>query len=219
MTALRAVLSGVLSVWIQVAGAQPATSQVCKIDGEGSDVHWRVYRAGAFGGFGHNHVISAGGLSGVVCLQPHRAASSWEIEIIVADLVVDDPELRARYGDDFSTVPSSKDIAGTRRNMLGDRVLDAGGYPVIRVSGQGFSGEPAGATLPITVEILGRDIELSVPGTIVIGPDSLTASGSFSLTHEQLGMKPFSVMLGSLRVGRRIDFSYVIHALCGHETP
>jgi hypothetical protein len=197
------------------AGAQPASAESARtytVDPDRSNVHWRVYKAGAFSRFGHNHVISVGNMTGTVTVEPDLSAAAWELEIPVADLVVDDPSLRDLYGEDFSSEPSPEDIAGTRENMLSEPVLAGDMFRAIRVAGMGFAGEPGEATLDATVTLLGRDIELSLPASIAVDGDALTATGTFSLTHEDLGMKPFSVMMGALQVGEQLDFTYEIRA-------
>jgi polyisoprenoid-binding protein YceI len=198
---------------ISVAVAQPGGQQTYAIDTEGSDIHWLVYSAGAFSRLGHHHVISVDEFTGAVTLSSTDPAESrFELEIPVASLVVDDPALRARYGEDFASEPSAKDIEGTRGNMLGERVLQANQYPVLRVTGTGPRGTADNQTFEIEVELLGRSVGLSVPTKVTIAGDRLEAAGEFDLTHTDLGMKPFSVMAGALQVADRMTFSYRLRA-------
>lgn len=204
-----------LTMLLAAAGAQaqspaPATYAV---DASQSEVYWRVYKAGAFSRFGHNHVISAGQLSGSVTRAAALEASHFELVIPVTALVVDDPELRARHGEDFSSEPSAEDIAGTRGNMLGEQVLDAQTHALLRVHGTLAEGPLDAATLDATVEILGRSVPVSIPASIVVTDDRLTASGEFRLEHADLGMEPFNVMMGALAVAEPIDFTYRITAV------
>lgn len=182
------------------------------VDGATSDVHWRVYKAGTFARFGHNHVVSVGELSGRVTRDPVSGAGTFELAIPVAGLVVDDPELRGLYGEEFSSKPSEEDIAGTRTNMLGEKVLDAEHYPLLAIRGSVDAGGPEVLEVAVTVELLGRSIPVSVPCSITVAGDALTASGEFRLTHAELGMEPFSVMLGALAVGPELDFSFDVRA-------
>ena len=69
--------------------------------------------------------------------KSNLGASRFELEFSVANLVVDDPMLRSTLGADFASVPTADDIAGTRGNMLGDKVLDGEKYPRIRIVGTG----------------------------------------------------------------------------------
>jgi hypothetical protein len=185
---------------------------VYAVDPAGSDIHWRVYKAGTFARFGHNHVVSVGELSGQVTRDPDSGAGTFELAIPVAGLVIDDPALRSLYGEDFSSKPSEEDIAGTKGNMLGERVLDAEHYPMLVIQGRVDESASAEATLAVSVELLGRTVPISVPCSIVVDDDVLTASGEFRLTHAELGMEPFNVMLGALAVAPELDFSFDVRA-------
>lgn len=207
----RLIIASVLTCWvIATAAADPPAAGVYRVDAAASDVHWRIYRAGAFAGLGHNHVISAGELIGTGHWDGAGTAS-FELTIPVTGLIVDDPDLRARYGEDFDSEPSDKDIAGTRRNMLGRKVLDADDHPLIRVAGTLTAVDPC--ALAASVQLRGRDIDFAVPCQLEWHDEGLTASGEFTLNHEDLGLKRFKVMLGTLAVAERIDFSYRVRAV------
>lgn len=195
------------------AVAQEAQEQRYVVDPATSEVYWLVSSAGAFARLGHNHVISVSEMTGTVNVVPgDLAASTFTLEIPVGALVVDDPQLRARLGERFTSVPSADDVAGTRRNMLSERVLNGEAFPVLRIEGGGPSAAGAEDTLPVKVHILGRTVDLTLPGTITLGEDYVEATGKFSLNHADLGMQPFSVMMGALQVAEQIDFSYRIRA-------
>ncbi|MCS5580117.1 MAG: YceI family protein [Gammaproteobacteria bacterium] len=187
--------------------------EIYPIDAESSDIRFAIYRTGMLARFGHNHVISVGYFEGTVYLHPNVERSSVELVIPVDRLIVDDPALRREEGDAFSSEPSADDINGTRANMLGKRLLDADQYPIIRVKGRkGSSGQELESVLNLSVEFLGRVIELSVPVALRLKGDQLEASGAFRLTHDQLGMTPFSVMMGALQVADEMDVKYRIRA-------
>lgn len=205
---MKGVLVALAVSWLACGAA--AGDEIYRVDDEGSDVHWRIYSAGALARVGHNHVIAAGQLSGMATVADGRA--SFEVEIPVDSLVVDDPELRARYGEAFSSKPSEDDIAGTKRNMLGERVLDAANHPLIRIVGSGPV-EPGATMLDVTFEIRGHATRHTVPATVSVTDDAIVAEGEFQLTHEQLGLEPFSVMLGALQVAEPIDFTYRLRAV------
>ena len=112
-----------------VASAQEAAERYV-VDAARSDVHWLVYKAGALARLGHNHTIAVGDLSGDVAVNRRRPAKSlFNLQFSVADLVVDDPALRSKLGEEFASVPKPDDIAGTRTNMLSERVLDGEKHP------------------------------------------------------------------------------------------
>ena len=187
------------------------------IDAARSDVHWRVYKAGVFSRLGHNHVIAVNNLSGKIEVPtefvPDWEKARWYLEFAAADLVVDDADIRSRYGEEFASDPTLDDVAGTRRNMLGEQVLQENAYPTIRVTGVGLAGTMQAASLQVEVEMLGRTIALELPGSISVSDDEIVAEGTFSLEHADLGLEPFSAMMRTLRVAERLDFHYRIYAV------
>jgi hypothetical protein len=60
--------------------------------------------------------------------------------------------------------------------------------------------------------MLGRTVDLTVPTEVTVDGDRLRATGAFELNHADLGMEPFSVMMGALQVGEKLSFSYVVEA-------
>lgn len=196
-----------------IALGQGAQAQTYAIDAAASDIHWLVYKAGTLERFGHNHVISVPMPQGIVTLDAENQSNSrFSIEFPVSGLLVDEPELRKPLGEPFASVPSAEDIAGTRKNMLSDRVLHADQHPTIKITGTGPIGAPGSQQLKMTVELLGRMIPLTVPTKITVSSDAIDAEGQFELTHTDLGMKPFSAMLGALQVAEKMTFVYRVHA-------
>lgn len=183
------------------------------IDAAESEVYWRIYRSGRMARLGHNHVISVADLEGTVRLGDDPALAEWSLSFSVDGLIVDNPELRARYGEEFESVPSDNDKAGTKENMLTDRVLNGAMFPEISLHGTGVAGSPDNASLPVSIEMLGRTIEASFPAVISIDTDALTVTGEYRLTHQDLGLEPFTALGGLMAVGEDIDFTYRIRAL------
>jgi polyisoprenoid-binding protein YceI len=195
-----------------VAPAQSAGERYV-VDAAQSDFHWLVYKAGALSRFGHNHTIAVGDLNGNVAVnRDDLAKSRLELQFSVAKLVVDDPKLRITLGEEFASVPKEDDIAGTRRNMLTERVLDGEKYPQIRVTGTGPITAGGMQELAVKVEMLGRVIDLKVPTTVTIDGDQLRAKGEFELNHADLGMQPFTALAGALQVGEKMSFTYDVTA-------
>lgn len=204
-------LSLTLAMFAGLFPSQLVAEQVLPLSAA-SDIHWRVYRSGPMAHLGHNHVIRATNIRGSVTLRDAAQFSEFTLEIPLQRLEVDPPALRRRYGGEFSSQLSSEDIAGTRANMLGERQLQASRYPTIRLTGKARLNDSAAQKVLIAAELhlRGRAIPLRLPATVTVDSNSVRASGSFSLSHTQLGLEPFSVALGALRVGERIDFSFDI---------
>ena len=197
--------------WGQVNG--DSEFSVYQVDAEGSDIRLMIHRAGALSWLGHSHVVSVGQLDGTIYVHPNLERSHFELVIPVQGLIVDDPLLRRQEGDEFSTRLSESDIAGTRSNMLGKRVLDAQRYPIVRLTGTGPIGDGPEFMLGFSMEVLGNVVEMRIPLNLRLDGNRLEATGAFQLSHSNLGMRPFSRMLGALRVADELNFKYRIRAL------
>jgi polyisoprenoid-binding protein YceI len=209
-----AFVAACLTGWLVpgLAVAQEA-GQRYVVDSAQSELHWLVYKAGALARLGHNHTIAAGDLTGSVTVDERNlGASQFELEFTVAKLVVDDPMLRSTLGADFASVPSAADIAGTRTNMLSETVLDGAKHPLIRIVGTGPATSAGKQALQVKVELLGRTVDLTVPTEVTIAQNEVRARGEFELNHADLGMQPFSVMMGALQVGEKLSFTYDVRA-------
>jgi polyisoprenoid-binding protein YceI len=190
-----------------------AAADVYRIDPQTSDVRLLVYRDGALSTFGHNHVVSLKDFKGTIHLQPKLQQSRVELEIPVDRLIVDDAAQRRLEGEDFANQPSKNDIEATRTNMLSDALLNAKQFSTIKVTGtSGPVDSKNFAMLNLSVQLVGREIKLALPSTLKLEGDQLEASGAVELSHRQLGLKPFSALLGSLRVAERMKFRYRIRA-------
>jgi hypothetical protein len=187
--------------------------EIYRIDPQTSDVRLLVYRDGVLSTFGHNHVVSLKDFTGTIHLQPKLARSRVELEIPVDRLVVDDAAARRQEGEGFASEPSKDDAAATRTNMLSNALLNAKLFPAIKVSGiSGPADAKNSAMLDLSVQLVGQEIKMTIPATLKLEGDHLEASGEIELSHKQLGLKPFSALLGSLRVAEQMKFKYRIRA-------
>jgi hypothetical protein len=96
--------------------------------------------------------------------------------------------------------------------MLSEGVLVGDRFATIRLTGTGPIGASAAQTLKVKVELLGRTIDLTLPTTVSVTPERIEARGQFELEHADLGMQPFSVMMGALQVAPKLSFSYRVIA-------
>lgn len=165
----------------------------------------QVYRGGRLARLGHNHVISSSDIRGLLRLSPNPANSRADLYLPVASLEVDNAELRAAAGADFQTEPSAADIQGTRDNLLGESLLDAAHYPFIQVRVRSLSGDATAPTAEVQFLVRDRTSTRQLPLQIEAAHCSLEATASFSLRQTELGLTPFSVLGGALRVEDTID--------------
>ncbi len=189
-----------------------ADARLYTVDSEASTLRVLVYRGGPLASLGHNHVISSRALAGSVWLGRDPHAVVFELRLPLTQLEVDRPELRAAEGADFPGELDPAAIAGTRENMLGERLLDAARFPEIRLRSRKVRGQAPNFILDIDVELRGQWHSITVPAGLSRSGDSLTASGAFRLRQTELGLEPFSVMLGALRVQDELRIRYRIVA-------
>lgn len=194
----------------QLPGAhwQDASGTAFVLDAD-SWITIRVYRDGRLARFGHNHVIEVDGLQARLKLLDTGAAVAL-LQFRADRLRVDDPQARARAGEGFDQIPDAKSVDGTRRNMLGADVLDAGTWPEIGVAARIDNLDAAAPEAQIDLSLRGIGRRYSVPVVIAREGLDVTVSGSLSLSQKALGMTPFSILGGALRVHDRVDVEFRI---------
>ena len=162
---------------------------------------------------GHDHVILGRGLHGWVANPAKPSTASFYLQIPVEEFVIDDPEARAQAGPEFADPVDDAAKAGTRHNMLGDALLNSARYPLIQVRGAAFVGTEPNLRATVLVSIAGHDSTLVLPLQLRRAAGEITASGDFPLLQTDLGLTPFSVMMGALRVEDQIGVSLELVAI------
>ena len=183
-----------------------------RVDDQASQVLILVYREGRMARLGHNHVLRVRQLSGEVVVPKDTASTTFTLEFPVAALSIDETALRAAQGEDFKATIDPASIEGTRGHMLGDRVLDAAHFPGIRLQSGPLSREGDQWRANLTITVRDHVSTVLVPIALTMDPDSLTASGEFDLTHSQLGLTPYSVGLGAIRVAETMHVRFRVLA-------
>jgi polyisoprenoid-binding protein YceI len=181
-----------------------------------------VYRGGTLASAGHNHVIASHALRGTIYVPPDPMASSFEVHFDVATLTVDEPALRAQQASpDFPADVSESAKQGTRHNMLGEALLDAAHNPEIVLRAVRVEQAPAGTAdanavlARVQSTVRGEVRTLVVPLRYRLGNGELTVTGEFPLKQSDLGLTPFSAMLGALQVQDEMHVSVRIVARAG----
>jgi polyisoprenoid-binding protein YceI len=168
-----------------------------------------VYRGGAMARLGHNHVIASHQLGGTVFVTDDVTQTRFDIQIPVNELTVDEPSMRELAGADFPPGVPQTARDGTHKNMLSEALLDGATYPSIRLRATDLvaAGEAFDVGVEITIKDQVRNVR--VPVTIRHQDGALIASGEFPLKQSELGLKPFSVGLGTLVVldDMRVQFT------------
>jgi hypothetical protein len=197
----------------------PAGASRFSVDAGASQLRFYLHADGPLARVGHSHVISAHGIEGDVWLQPQPERSACELRILVAGLVVDDPQERAAAGNEYAEPLAAADREGTRVHMLGDRQLDVARFPVITLRCLRLTATPGGMSLELAVTLRDHAARLTVPLQWEQQGATLRASGEFSFRQSELGLEPYSLLLGALRVADEIHARFVLVARAPGATP
>jgi hypothetical protein len=185
-----------------------------------------AYRAGALAKAGHNHVIASHDLSGTIYVPDELTRTSVQVRIPVEGLTIDEASLRAKEGPDFSADVPSSAKEGTRHNMLSDALLGAAGNPEILLESESLEGAGAGAAgsdgpskargnfiahLRVTVRKTPHSIAVPVHYELR-APDRVVVAGELPIKQTDLGLTPFSAMLGALQVQDEVRVKFQLSA-------
>jgi hypothetical protein len=195
----------------EVGTMPPDNAERFEIVRERSELRVLVYRDGPMANLGHNHVIRSASLSGSVWMASPLADSFVSIILPVTTVQIDDPAARAEAGEDFPGTLDASAVSGTRDNLLGEKLLNAAEYPFIRLSCGNLSDAPA-RTIDCRVAIAGGTSQLRFPLTLTQMENRLVATGERDVSHAELGLTPYSVGLGALRVAETMRVRYTIEA-------
>lgn len=174
------------------------------VDPQASEIRLLVYRDGPMARVGHNHVM-AGRVQGELRVSDTAAASGFSIEIPVESLQADAPALRAEEGEEFAATVSDQARKGTRDNMLGEDVLDAAHYSLIRIESETLLGPRWNPDVSARITVRGKTSALKFPVAVFEQPGSLTVIAAFRVLQSELGMKPYSILGGAVTVRDAID--------------
>jgi polyisoprenoid-binding protein YceI len=194
---------------VPVHAAPAAAGPAYQVLGSESLLIVRVYRGGTLARVGHNHIVASHDLAGTIHVAKDPSRSSFELKFPVASLTVDEAELRAAQGPDFAgDAPDTAARDGTRRNMLGPAVLDADHYPQISLRSAGL--EPEADRLSARVEVRIRDqVHIAtVPISYTLTANELLAQGEFRLKQSDIGLQPFTALLGALAVQDEMQLQF-----------
>jgi hypothetical protein len=176
-----------------------------------------VYKGGALARAGHNHIVASHSLTGVVRVPDDPTRATFDIHMPVNELVVDEDDLRAKEGPDFPPGVPADAKEGTKRNMLGASLLEAERYPEIVLQSEAIQQGPEGLQAQVRVIVRDRASSVIVPVKYEIQGEDLRVSGELALEQTDIGLTPFSLFGGALKVldEMKIRFAIVAHAAAG----
>jgi len=218
-----------------------------------------AFKGGTLAKAGHNHVIASHDVAGTIYVPEDPSRATFEMRLPVAQLTIDERELRIREGTDFPPDVPDSAREGTRRNMLSAALLAGDEYPEIvleqgtatassgaaaaspgataaspgaTAASSGATAASSGATLAssggarqisasVQMTVRGQPHTLTVPLTYELGDSQLVITGELSIRQNELGLTPFSALLGALQVQdeMRVKFRFVAHPAEVHRAP
>ena len=175
----------------------------------------RVYRDGPMQKRGHDHLITSEGIVGGISLGTPLTETRFDLRMPLESLVVDDESARAAAGGVFAAPVPQKDRDATRHNLLGAKLLDGASQDTMRLTAVSLTGDSGHYEARVRVSLAGRENEVAAPFTVTVEGDHLEAHAAFRLTHADLGLEPFTVALGALRVRDDFDVDLTLEARRG----
>ena len=178
-----------------------------------------VYRGGPLARAGHNHVIASHDLGGVAYVPEDILGTSFEARFPVNKLVIDEASLRVLQGADFPPEVPEPAREGTRRNMLGQALLDGERYPEITLASERIERAPDGLLAQVRVTVRDQSRTVAVPLSYELAGDELRVQGEMPLRQTELGLTPFSLLGGALRVEDAIVVKFRLVARAAGPAP
>ncbi|MGV6850958.1 MAG: hypothetical protein ACWA5R_02120 [bacterium] len=166
-------------------------------------------RAGLLAQLAHRHTIRLKQLTQVVNVEvsgQQVTVSPFTQQVLVEDLILDDPTDRTRYLPDEKQ-PGDKAIQSTYKNMFGKKVLNSRIYPEINWEVQGFKCSlNDDCLIPITLHFKGKPYQLEISGHFSC-EQYLSFTASHTLLQSKLRLRPFSAGFGSIKVGDQLKLN------------
>jgi polyisoprenoid-binding protein YceI len=173
-----------------------------------------VFRGGALARAGHNHVIASHSMTGTAWIPADPGRASFEVHVPVNAFTIDEPKLRALEGAQFSADVPDSAREGTKQNMLSEPMLDGAHYPEVVLRSRLMERGAEGMLAQVSVSIRGQTRTVTVPIRYEVHDDEVRAQGQLALKQTDLGLTPFSLLGGALRVEDEmtVKFSFVARA-------
>jgi polyisoprenoid-binding protein YceI len=99
--------------------------------------------------------------------------------------------------------------------MLSPALLNAADYPSVTVRSLKITGSAGAAEATVALNVAGHESNLVVPFVLEVSPGVLRAHGGVSVRQSALGLTPYSLFLGALRVQDEITLKFKLVAVKG----
>jgi hypothetical protein len=187
--------------------------QIYTISGEDSEIRINVYRGGTLAKMGHNHVIATRDIRGNIYHHPELRRSGIIVYLPVNSFEVDNKEHRQAAGAGFEILPPEKDIQGTRGNMLGEQLLYGENYPDIELTSVEINGDMPQPDILLRITVRDNSRDIRIPANVKLDDNKLMIDGHTRLRQSDLGLTPFSILMGAIAVQDEMDVEFHIIAV------
>jgi len=156
------------------------------------------------------------GVAGPAAKMGHRLTiemESWQAKVVwkdgepaAAELVVDVDSLQVLNGEGGVTPLSGPEKLVVRANAL--KSLDARKYPTITFGAEAIVKTEAGYRLEGSLTIHGRTRPQTVELAVGDAGDAWALSTAVPVTQTEFGVKPYSLLMGSMKVADEVRISF-----------
>ncbi len=154
-----------------------------------------TYRSGMGAKVGHDLVLEAARWSGTADLDPANP------EACAVSVTVDANSFEVLEGKGGVKPLTDKDQADIRKNIV-DKVLQTSKHPEITFRSTAVTGEPPDVSIAGDLAIAGQSRPVTLAANV---QDSGKVSAGVNVKQTDFGLKPFSAMMGALKVRDDVD--------------
>jgi len=142
-----------------------------------------------------------------IVMEAWQARVEWrDGEPVAAELSVDVGSLHVRSGEGGVTPLSGPEKSVVRANAL--KSLDAKKYPTITFSADAIAKTEAGYRLDGSLAIHGKSRPQVVELSVGDAGDDWVLSAEVPVTQTEFGVKPYSLLMGSMKVADEVRISF-----------
>ena len=158
----------------------------------------KVYKDGMAAKMGHDLVLEATKWSGNVTVDPENpSASSVQVTIDARSLEI----IEATGGAKPLGDKDRKDIA----KNIDEKILQTSSHPDITFDSTDVSGDAPRISLKGCLTLVVKSVPVTLDLTV---NDNGQVSGRFTIVQSQFGIKPFSAMMGALKVKDAVNVEF-----------
>jgi len=173
-----------------------------------------THKGGMAAGLAHNHLVAATGYEAALAFDPEAPEEArFEFHARAADLVIDSPELNARWyprleelgilAEPFKEM-SDKDRNKVRETMRGRKQLDVERFPeiagsIVAVERSGEADAEFPYVVRIAFEVHGQRVERDIRGRVEPTENGVILEGVGDFRFTDFGIEPYSAFLGTVK--------------------